>query len=134
MTEFNKEKMARARQVIEAALKEAGTIIGAEMKLGNIRFTKDSFDAKITANRINTLGEVMVDPIKEAKAKMALRMTNRFEFPVDQAIGRKAMITGVPYEVTIVDFNSRAKKCPFIVKTGQGTLYRVAARGIEKLL
>jgi len=124
---FDAQKVAAARKIIDAALKEAGQIIGAEIKMGNIRFNDNMFRTQITATRIDgETGEITVDPNKEYKAKRAISLySGKLVSQNRVIIGSTCEVMGIG-EVRIIDFNSRAKKVPFIVETPTGVKYRTA--------
>ena len=113
ITSFDKSNLANVRQDIDNALKVVGEKYGMSVRLGNIRFTQNSFGAKLEANLHNAqTGEVETAEQKELRnlGKMYFGQ----EFDMDKTyvyMGKPIKFWGIAqrrskYPVIYTDVNS----------------------------
>ena len=100
ITEFDKKNLGQLRSELQAVLDKYATSQGITLQLGNIRFTPESFSAKI---------EAKVQGGKSIK-----------EQRIDAALQFQAQLDKLTLEPTngkqLVGYNSRAYKMPYIYK------------------
>lgn len=111
--EFNKLTLRILRSEIDAALASVGAKHGIDLKAGNARFTADSATFKLECSLLNSDGKA------ETKELTALKAYHPDLVNKQVSIGRG--ITG-----TIVGFNARAQKYPFLLQTPKG-VYKITS-------
>lgn len=111
--EFNKLTLRMLRGDIDAALASIGTKYDIDLKAGNARFTADSATFKLECSLLNADGKA------ETKELTALKAYYPDLVNKQVSIGRG--ITG-----TIIGFNSRAQKYPFLLKAPKG-VYKISS-------
>lgn len=111
--EFNKLTLRMLRTDIDSALASVGTKYGIDLKAGNARFTADSATFKLECSLLNSDGKA------ETKELTALKAYHPDLVNKQVSIGRG--IAG-----TIIGFNSRAQKYPFLLQTPKG-VYKISS-------
>ena len=100
ITEFDKKNLGQLRSELQAVLNKYASEQGITLQLGNIRFTPESFSAKIEAT------------VKGGKNFKTMKM--------DQDLLANAQIDKLSLDVCngkqLVGYNSRAYKMPYIYK------------------
>lgn len=113
IAEFNKFTLRILRVDIDAALASVGAKHGIDLKAGNARFTADSASFKLECSFLNSDGKA------ETKEMIALKAYHPDLVNKQLSIGRG--ITG-----TIIGFNTRAQKYPFLLQTPKG-VYKISS-------
>lgn len=122
---FNEINLKVLREMLKIKLAEIEQQTGIKLKVGNITYSKNSFDAKLKAV-IPTTGTEGYSTyellLKEGITKHGYKYSiNESEF------GRKKEIFGVTY--TFIGIKDRAQKYPFVLKREtDGVLIKVNQR------
>lgn len=117
---FNRENLKVARQAIEKALSSVN--LGLELKLGNITYTGDSFTCKVECAMPGQAER------KDEKEQQLLKsMAAMFGFDV----AREPFISGRGV-CKLMSYNSRARKSPWIVKHGDGRMYKYTTEEVAR--
>ena len=112
ITKFDRAALRMLSTEIDAALAELAAKHGISLHIANGTYFDDTMTFKLKGAVLDTDG-VAADPTRIALEKY-------YPQYVDKAVSLGRKLRG-----TVVGYNSRAKKYPFLVKTPKGT-YKVA--------
>jgi hypothetical protein len=115
ITDLNDSALKMLRVALEQKAKEIEAEYGVKLKFGNITYNSSTFRLPVTGSVLaKAQNGVVVDPRREAAAKMAFRGLGGEKRP-DKIISSYAYVQNLG-RCQIVDFNTRAKNYPVIVR------------------
>ena len=126
MKAFTKDNLPMLRIDIDRALKEIGEKWGVSMKMGNIRFTDQSFSGKIEAALADaTQGG---DPREAKWAADYKRYAALYEMPPNM-VGKPVVFNGS--EFTLLGYNTRGKTYPIMARNiADGKVYKLPRQAV----
>lgn len=93
---FDKHNLGTIRKDIEAALKSVGATHGISLRLGNIRFTNDTFSTKLDVTLNDTTGSIVTPELAELRKMGKSYLGPAFdENKVYERLGKKVKIVGI---------------------------------------
>lgn len=121
---ITKDLLKALRPEIEAALAAVAQKHGIVIRAGNCSFTPESATFKLELATIGTNGNVVT---KEATA---FKINAGFYGLTPDHLGKKFVSGGS--EFTLVGYNSRAHKMPFVVKDERGRGFKMSEAAIKR--
>ncbi len=113
ITKFDKPTLRALRADIDAALAAVGAKHGISLSAGNARFDANTVTFKLNCVLLNSDGKAETREMLDLKAL----------YP--QLVNKRVSI-GPRTNGTIVGFNARAQKYPFLLKTPKG-VYKISS-------
>jgi len=129
IAEFNKDNLDILRRDINAALAAVGAKHGIGMKIGNIRFNRDSFTTKLDA-AVLIPGATAADSQFAKYAADYKRYAPLYGYPI--ALLNNGQVTYNGKNYTILGYNSRGKRYPIIARgVGDGKVYKLPESAVR---
>lgn len=131
ITGFSKPNLNVIRADIDRALAAVGAKHGIGLKIGNIRFTNDTFSTKLEA--VVLTADTATEDVTFAKyAADYKRYAPLYGYPI--ALLNSGQVTHAGKSYTILGYNSRGKRYPIIARNvADGKIYKLPEAAVRSV-